>query len=237
MSNELRQPDFLLDLMTPIPRHQCLIYKGSPASHLPGISALIRQKLTENYRCLYLNSPSMVSGMRPYLLAGGIDVTKEVAKGSLVLSSGSTHLADGRFNIDRMLGMLEEALGQALHDGYQGLWTSGDMSMEFGPERDFSKLLDYEWQLEEFLQAHPALCGICQYHADTLPCEVLRQGLLTHPTLYINEILSRLNPHYVERASFTAQSYNNTALDKTIRELCTVPDALILNALPPNYLL
>ncbi len=237
MWNELRQPDFPLDLMTPIPRHQCLIYKGSPALHLPGLSALIRQKLTENYRCLYLNIPSMIAGMRPYLLAGGIDITKEVAKGSLVLSSDSTHFEDGCFNIDRMLGMLEEALDQALHDGYQGLWTTGDMSLEFGPERDFSKLLDYEWRLEEFLQANPALCGICQYHADTLPGEVLRQGLLTHPSLYINETLSRLNPHYVKRESFTAQSYNNPALDKMIRDLCTVPDALILNVLPPGYLL
>lgn len=90
---------------------------------------------------------------------------EEVAKGSLVLSSDNTHLMKGRFNVDRMLGMLE----QALRDGYQGLWTTGDMSVEFGPEKDFSTLLDYEWRLEEFLQAHPALCGICQYHADTLP--------------------------------------------------------------------
>ncbi|GAC1665671.1 MAG: hypothetical protein NVS9B9_26740 [Ktedonobacteraceae bacterium] len=157
-------------------------------------------------------------------------------QGRLVLSADNTHLVDGRFNIDRMLGMLEEALDQALNDGYQGLLATGDMSREFGPERDFSKLLDYEWRLEEFLRAHPALCGICQYHADTLPGEVLRHGLLTHPSLYINETLSRLNPHYVERESFTVQSYNDTVLDNEIRNLCMVPDALILNVLPPNYL-
>lgn len=110
------------------------------------------------------------------------------------------------------------------------------MTLEFGPERDFSKLLDYEWRLEKFLQSHPALSGICQYHADTLPNEVLRQGLLAHPSLYINETLSRLNPHYVERESFTAATYHDPALDKTIRALCMVPDALILNALPPGYL-
>ncbi len=84
---------------------------------------------------------------------------------------------------------------------------------------------------------HPALSGICQYHTDTLPREVLRHGLLTHPSLFINETLSRLNPHYVERESFAAQSHNNAALDKTIRDLCAVPDALILAVLPPNQLL
>jgi hypothetical protein len=223
--------------MPHLPRHQCLIYEGSPAPHLPGLSALIRQKLDENYRCLYLHSPAMVAGMRSYLFAGGTDVIKEVMNGRLVLSSDNAHLVNGRFVIDRMLGMLGEALDHALHDGYQGLLATGDMSREFGPERDFSKLLEYEWRLEEFLRTRPALCGICQYHADTLPPEVLRHGLLTHPSLYINQTLSRLNPHYVERESCTAQSYNTAALDQTIRDLCTVPDALSLAVLPPQYLL
>ena len=188
--------------MPQISRHQCLVYKGSPASHLPGLSALIRQKLDENYRCLFLHSPAMVTGMRSYLFAAGIDVTKEIVKGSLVLSSNNAHLVEGRFIIDRMLERLEEAVNQALHDGYQGLWATGDMSREFGPERDFSKLLEYEWRLEEFFQTQPALSGVCQYHADTLPREVLRHGLLTHPSLYIGESLSRVNPHHVERNCF-----------------------------------
>ena len=178
----------------------------------------------------------MVTGMRSYLFAAGTDVTKEIVKGSLVLSSSDAHLVEGCFIIDRMLGKLEEALSQALHDGYQGLWATGDMSREFGPERDFSKLLEYEWRLEEFFQTHPALSGVCQYHADTLPPEALRHGLLTHPSLYINETLCRLNPHYVRRESFASPMANNTVLDKTIRDLCTVPDALSLAVLPPNYL-
>lgn len=235
MSSEKR-PDEPTDIMPSIPRHQCLIYKGSPATQLSGLSVVIRQKLTDNYRCLYFNTSAMVGAIRPYLLAGGIDTTQEVKKGSLVLSSDRSHLADGHFNVDRMLGMLEEALKQALHDGYAGLWCTGDMTMEFGPSRDFSKLLEYEWRLEEFLQLHPALSGLCQYHADTLPNEVLRQGLLAHPSLYINETLSRLNPYYVARDSFTPQSYNNPAIDKTIQDLCMVPDALILGSLPPDYL-
>ena len=222
--------------MQSVPRHQCFVYEGSPAPHLPGLSALIRKKLDENYRCLFLHSPAMVTGMRSYLLAAGIDVTKEIVKGSLVLSSSNAHLLEGCFIVDRMLGVIEEALHQAVHDGYRGLWATGDMSREFSPERDFSKLLEYEWRLEEFFQTQPALSGVCQYHADTLPREVLRHGLLTHPSLYINETLSRVNPHYVERKLFPVQLTNSTALDRAIRDLCKVPDALSLPMLPPNYL-
>ena len=69
-------------------------------------------------------------------------------------------------------------------------------------------------------QTHPALSGVCQYHADTLPREVLREGLLTHRSLFINETLSRLNPYFVEREAFTAASCDRTALDKMISDLC-----------------
>jgi hypothetical protein len=212
-------------MMQPVARHQCLVYKGSPAAHLPKLSALIRQKLHENHRCLYLDRPPMVAGMRAHLFAAGINVPREEMKGSLALSSHTGHLLNGRFDIERMLGTLEDALDQALSDGYQGLWATGDMSWEFGPEKDFSKLLDYEWQLEEFLQKRPALSGICQYHVDTLPREVMRQCLLTHQSVFINETLSRLNPHYLEQQSCTSRPSDNADLDNMISRLCEQENA------------
>jgi len=145
----------------------------------------------------------MVAGLRSYLFAGGVDVPKEVMKGSLVLSSDRGHLQNGRFDIDRMLGMLNDAVDQALNDGYQGLWATGDMSWEFGPERDFSKLVEYEWRLEELFLKHPTLSGICQYHTDTLPGEIVKQGLLSHQAIFLNETLSRLDSHYIEREIFS----------------------------------
>jgi MEDS: MEthanogen/methylotroph, DcmR Sensory domain len=95
-----------------------------------------------------------------------------------------------------MLDMLEDALDQALGDGHEGLFATGDMTWEFGSEKNFSKLMDYEYRLEELMHKRPELCGICQYHQDTLPHEVTRQALLTHPMLFINETLSRVNPSY-----------------------------------------
>ena len=70
--------------MQPLSRHQCLIYSGSPARHLPALAALIRRKLEERHRCLYLDSPPMVAGIRSYLSAAGVEVAREVGKGSLI---------------------------------------------------------------------------------------------------------------------------------------------------------
>ena len=48
-----------------------------------------------------------------------------------------------------MIATLTDALDQACSDGHDGLWACGDMTWEFGPNRDFSKLLEYEYRLED----------------------------------------------------------------------------------------
>ena len=118
-------------------------------------------------------------------------------KGTLVLSSELPHLVSGLFDVDQLLGLLADAVNQALQDGHNGLWASGDMSWEFGQEKNFTKLMEYEYQLEELFRKYPTLSGICQYHQDSLPTKTVSQALYVHRALYINETLSRLNPYYV----------------------------------------
>lgn len=183
-------------------RHQCLLYAGPPSRHLPALAEVTRQKLAQRYRCLYLNSSPMVAGMRSYLAAAGVDVERERNLGSLVLSSDQSHLVVNRFDSDRMLDTLEQTLEEALRDGYEGLFASGDMTWEFGRDKDFSKLLRYELRLEDLFRKHPELSGICQYHAETMPREFLRQGLMAHRGIFVNETLSLVNPHFIGQASF-----------------------------------
>jgi hypothetical protein len=200
-------------------RHHCLIYDGSPAQNLPALAAITRLKLAEHYRCLYLNSPPMVDAMRDALAAVGVDVAGEEKKTGLVLSSDQGHLLQGHFSIDRMMDLLADALAQALLNGFQGLWATGDMTWQFGPRGDEDKLLDYEWRLEEFFRHNPGLCGVCQYHIDTLPPTIVREGLISHPALFINETLLRVNAHYVSPEVFSPATLQDPALDNAINEL------------------
>ncbi|HXU27000.1 MAG TPA: MEDS domain-containing protein [Bacteroidia bacterium] len=199
-------------------RHQCMIYKGSPSQKLPMLAAIVKQKLDEGYRCLYLNSAPMVAGMRSTLAALDVDVESELAKERLILSSEPVS-PGGVFNSKLMLTQLEDSLNQALSDGYKGLWASGDMTWEFGPEKDFSKLLEYELGLEEIFSKRKELCGICQYHQDTLPKDAMRQSLLAHPSIVISETLTRINPHYI-KSSWPAGLNTTTQLDEVIATLC-----------------
>jgi hypothetical protein len=209
--------------MEKIPRHQCLVYDGSPSRQLPMLAAMVQQKLAEDYRCAFLNSPPMVAGIRSYLAASGVDVTREIERGSLVLTSDRDYLAQGQFDTERMIFMLNDALIQALDDGYRGLWATGDMTWEFGPEKNFTKLADYEWKLEEFFRRNPCLGGVCQYHADTLPRGVMRQGLAAHPALFVNETLSRINPHYLPNIPVDPTSTVSAELDRALARYLAPP--------------
>ena len=199
------------------PRHQCMIYGGSPSHKLPMLAAIIQRKLDEGYRCLYLNSAPMVAGMGSTLASIGIDVVAEITKQRLVLSSEPVSPWKN-FNGHVLLEKLENSLDQALKDGYKGLWASGDMTWEFGPGRDFTKLLEYEMGLEELFGKRNELCGICQYHMDTLPQDVMRQSLLVHPGISISDTLTRINPFYLQ-SSWPTDKKTNHKLDEIIAAL------------------
>ena len=205
--------------MESLSRHRCLIYEGAPSRQLPALAAAAREKLLQNNRCLYLNSPPMIAGMRSYLAAIGVDVAEESACGRLVLSS-ELHLLDGcRFDVQYMMECLKTSLDGALRDGYAGLWATGDMGWEFGPAKDFSRLLEYEWRLEEFLRANPEMSGICQYRADMLPRAAVRSAAVAHSTLFVNETLSLVNPQHLRPEQFSSEAGADLNLDGFINGL------------------
>ena len=93
-----------------VQRHQCMVYDGAPTQHLKLVAGAFAEKLQSNNRCLYLNSPPMVAGMRSYLAAAGVDVEKEVRQGRAIITSDQSHLLDGRFHVERMMNRLKETL-------------------------------------------------------------------------------------------------------------------------------
>jgi hypothetical protein len=159
------------------------------------------------------------SAISAFLAAAGLDVAQEVSKGSLVLSWDAGHLVDGRFEVNRMLGMLSDSVNAALADGYSGLFATGDMTWELGSRKNFEKLVEYEIGLEEMFRSHAALSGVCQYHQETLPEEAIHVALSTHPAVYINETLARMNPFYSPTGSPLAAELSTLGLKEKLDHL------------------
>ena len=216
--------------MEQISRHQCFVYEGAPSEHLGSLAAIISKKLNENYRCLYLNSPEMVEAMRSSLQALKVKVSDETEKTRLLLTSATAVSADGRFDADLMMSRLEDAVEQSLRDGFKGLFATGDMTWELGTYKDsFATLIDYESRLEKLFHKQPALCGICQYHQDTLSPEVVRAGLLSHKAVFINDTLSRINTFYSESTLEAEKKVSRNAqeLDDAVGELFKSQESVI----------
>jgi hypothetical protein len=204
--------------MEPPRRHQCMIYSGDSSRQFPSLAATIKAKLRINYRCLFIGSPGMLEGLGCCLAATGVVVASEVSRGRLVLSS-KREFSNKTFHPDVMVASLVETLEQTLRDGYAGLWASGDVSWEIGSPQEASKLPEYERCIERLFSDHPQLSGICQYHADRLLPEALHQALRVHPTIFINDVLTLINPHYVADSSQPATADDSTVLDSMIRKL------------------
>lgn len=203
-------------------RHECIVYAGAPSDYLRSLAKTALRKLEEGYRCLYLNSPTMVAGFRSALSAAGVNVAEAVASKKLVLSSQQDHLVDGRFDPDRMIADLRVALSDALNDGHTGLWASGDMAWELGSPQNFCQIEIYERLLEEFVEANPRMCGICQYHIDTLSREASRLGLTLHRSIHVDENLSVPNFEYVEPTE--SGNVNVETLDEILGRLSSRAD-------------
>jgi hypothetical protein len=192
--------------MDDVSRHQCLIYEGAASHQLDGLANIILERLGNNYRCLYLHSPNMVADMRDCLMSAGVNVPREVEKGSLILSSDQSHLQNGGFDPKTMLASLQSALLKSLADGYVGLWATGDMGWEFGHDKKMAKLLEYECALEEFVQKNPTFGGICQYHRDHLPNHAAQVAMQTHQAVHIEEQFMSVNPYYRSPRDLMMQS-------------------------------
>jgi signal transduction histidine kinase len=179
-----------------VSRHKCLIYDGHPSEQLPVVIPLLADGLQNNWRCLYLGSPEMVRMVDIALAATGVDTAHEANRGALVFSSDRNHLADGKFVPEQMIDGLCAQIDGALKDGFEGLCATGDMKWELGPDKNFDVLLDYEARLDQVFRAKP-LRGICQYHRNTIPAKAVRDALVTHPNVYIGNVLNRDNLFYI----------------------------------------
>lgn len=89
------------------------------------------------------------------------------------------------------------------------------MTWELGSDNSLGNLVAYECGLEDLFHEHPTLSGICQYHVDTLPANVVHQAFRTHRGVYINEMLSRLNPFYGPDDAFEGEPSAKTQNEMT----------------------
>ena len=109
--------------------HICALYQ-TEEEQIAVAADYLADGLRAGERVFYVaESDAALTRFRAALNRQGINVPVMVKRGALVEAThAEAHLADGRFDSERMLRFLNEAMETALTDGFSGLRTCGDMS-------------------------------------------------------------------------------------------------------------
>ena len=152
--------------------------------------------LRRGERVLYVGeNDAALRRFRDVLNGEGFDCASLVSRGALLeMTHPEAHLIDGRFDCERMLTMLNEAVERALNDGFAGLRTCGDMSWLLADVPGREQVREYEALLNQFFSSVRA-SGMCQYPRHLLASYQLDMALTTHSTALVGG-QQRFNPFY-----------------------------------------
>ena len=166
--------------------HICMVYDTADEQRTVAAQYLA-DGLRRGERCLYVaESRAALEQFRGSLRDAGVDADAAVGSGALIeKTSAEVHLLDGTFDCERMLVVLNEAVEQALNDGFQGLRGCGDMSWLLDEPSASGQVAAYEALLNQFFQGVRA-AGMCLYDRQRLPVEMINHAFATHSTAIVN---------------------------------------------------
>jgi hypothetical protein len=175
--------------------HICSIY-DTEEEQLATAAAYLADGLRRGERVLYVGEDRASLGrFRHAIRHEGFDAASLAARGALIeLTHPDAHLIDGRFDCERMLTMLNDAVERALNDGFTGLRTCGDMSWLLADAPGSEQVHEYEALLNQFFSSVRA-SGMCQYPRQALAIARLDMALTTHSTAVVAG-RQKFNPFY-----------------------------------------
>ena len=186
--------------------HVCALYL-TPEEQLAAAVEYIRAGLDRGERCFYVCCEHDLDHFRAALNKGGIDVQAEEARGAILLATKHDgHLEGGKFDPDKMIALLDQAVQDALNAGFTGLCAAGDMNWVLDGVPGTEKLVEYEARLNRFYEASHAL-GLCLYNLRTMPPESIDHCLATHKFVRMEGPILLENPFY----ELPEQAFGRTA--------------------------
>ena len=166
--------------------HICVLYE-TEAEQLAIAAEYLADGLRAGERAFYVaESDAALARFRAALTRLGINAAAMVKRGALVEAThDEAHLADGSFDSERMLRLLNEAIEAALDDGLKGLRACGDMSWLLKEPAGASQIVEYEALLNQFFDGVLG-AGMCQYDIRRLPPDLIDHALATHSTVVLD---------------------------------------------------
>ena len=146
--------------------------------------------LNANYPVLYLYDSTPSIRLMEQLHAEGLPLDGLIARGLLrVLPPDQSYLLAGRFDAQRMLAFIEEAVISTLATGHSHILLTGEMTWCLSDTAipGAEQLGTYEELLNPLLEKYPNVTLLCQYDLKRFDGASILDALLTHPSVHLHQ--------------------------------------------------
>jgi hypothetical protein len=159
--------------------HVCFLYRRDDALQRM-LARFVDEGFAMGDQCVCVESNAVHARLRSDLQSLGIDVEKELARGSLVFLSGrDTYFENGEFNPQRLLNRLSGLMDQSLQAGFNGLRVAGEIPLASGDPVFEKQLIEYERQSDAYFAERKAI-GFCHFRVDSLPHKTMDSVVGAH---------------------------------------------------------
>ena len=175
--------------------HLCCIYRNRD-DQMAIVIPFIASGLKNNERCMFFTDESMADDIIGWFKHADFDIGRYMDSGQFViLSKHDAYLKDGKFEPEKMIGLLREAERMALDHGFSGLRVTGEMTWVYNEPLMVERLIEYEVILSHYFHGSRTT-AICQYHEARFEPNILLDIIHTHPVVAIHGKIC-VNPYFI----------------------------------------
>jgi two-component system, chemotaxis family, sensor kinase Cph1 len=197
--------------------HVCAVY--SDVQELADVvSEFLADGLKHGERCWYVAAADEGAAVSAALAERGVDVERDTRRTALSIFVGSdAYVKRGGFDPEETIGVFNDAIEDALKDGFNGFRAAADMSWGLRLPNGADLMIAYEAMLRT-LFATCRVTGLCLYDRERMPLKVLNGALLTHPIVH-----GGANGHASENPFYdaTVSSLPHVAESSVVEKLST----------------
>ena len=160
-------------------RHIVLLYENEEAKY-DYLVQYFKEGLSLNMLCI-LVTPYSQDNVITYFKDHGLDLVKAIkSKQFRIFDMSETYLPNGAFSSKYMISNVKTFIKSAKTDGYNGIYTAGEMLWLFDKPEQSPLVDEYEQQVTDLQKSQPLAKALCLYPTG-ISSFIENCALLAHP--------------------------------------------------------
>jgi hypothetical protein len=181
-------------------RHICAFFHSAEEEYRV-VLPFIKDGFECGHKAFHVVDPKLRDEHRQRLTSAGIDVAAAEQSGQFDLRPwGDVYLRDGRFDKDRMLGLLAKVLEEGREQGFPLTRMVAHVEWALEKQPGVDDLVEYEARVNYIWPRHKDAV-ICVYDLTKFGGHIVMDILRTHPMVLIGGIIQE-NPFFVAPDEF-----------------------------------